>query len=404
MFGRVTKFEVGLGAILLYGVSVSLLGGVRYPTFSGGRLACLALVYVAGARIVGGIARTNIKFPPVARAAVFAGCTLPGAVIVAVTGASAVLGLGPDAVLDASHPIQLGTFSTPRLLNSGLGATFLGHTSFLALLFLGFAAFRWRSGVLRTLIVGACLGYGAILFWSGSRTAVLAGWVCFCCTLLLLARLARRSHVRRRAACGLAVALLLPIGGFSVVSRFVSRSSLDTMPDLSDLYQSERGQYRDNALRWIGESGDISTWGAGLGAANVITREITSTSVLQKNVAFGIIEPFFPLVIFEWGFVGAGLYTAYWLWLSWVVFKGDFRDLRMGRPWAGLASSWLLYIWASSVTGFGFGIVGTTPLLMFALCRLATGHGQRMIPNRIDISTKNRTPRPHDERRLVFTK
>jgi hypothetical protein len=168
----------------------------------------------------------------------------------------------------------------------------------------------------------------------------------------------------------------LPFGDVEAISRFLTRSSGDVALDFGDLYKSERGRYMDNAYRWVGYGSYDSLFGAGLGAGTVITRDSRNVSSLQTGNQYGLIEPFFELIGFEWGYVGGFIYAAYWLWLSWLVLREDLRDVRMGKPWAGLIACWLLYIWAGAVTSFGFGIVNTTVLFMFGVSRLVAAPGR----------------------------
>jgi hypothetical protein len=257
-------------------------------------------------------------------------------------------------------------------MNSALGPTFVGHASLLTLMVVTFGYFRSRSLIVKAIAVAAWLSYGSVLVWSGTRTALFAGWLACCATLLVFSLNAHRSHVRRRAWWALAVALVVPLGGIDAISRFLNRSSDSGVLDIASLYQAGRRQYSENVFRWIGYNHD-PVWGAGLGANNVVTGNIINTSAIQRDSGYGIIEPFFELIAFEWGVVGGTAYAAYWLLLSWIVVRGDLRDIRRGTPWAGLATCWVLYVWASSVTSFGFGMVNNTLLVMFGMSRVVNG-------------------------------
>jgi hypothetical protein len=380
MLSGVSGLDLGFFAILLYGVATSIVGVVLYPGVSIIRLGCMLLLYIAGARVVGGSARTDNGSRAAARAAVIAGSVAPGALIVLVTTISGVSRLGSDARFDPSIQVQLGTFSAPRLLNNALGATFLGQSSAIVLIVVTFAFFRTRSTSLRTLAVTAWVVYLGAVFWSSTRTAMIAGWICSCGTLMVFAVAARYRRARHRARWVLAMALMLPLGNTASVARFINRSSDGTTLELSDLYQSGRGKYADNVFRWIGDGRNDAIWGAGLGASIEVTRSIATSSTIQRDSGYGLIEPFFILVMFEWGMVGGVIYACYWLWLSWRLVRMDIRDLRAGVPWAGLVTCWLLYVWASSVTSFGFGIVNNTVLLMFSMSRITLGRAGYRAP------------------------
>ena len=70
------------------------------------------------------------------------------------------------------------------------------------------------------------------------------------------------------------------------------------------------------------------------------------------------------------GSCGRSRIRRVWLGLSWIVLRADVRDLRNGRPPAGLASFWLVYTWAGAITSFAFGIVNAGVVLVFGLSQL----------------------------------
>ena len=249
-------------------------------------------MYIVGTSIIGGLACSEIDSASEAPAILFTSSIFPGAIVVAATAISGLSGIGAEAAFDGSAPIRIGAYTTPRLLNTSLGPTFIGHTSLLALVVLAFGWFQTRSNILRATIAVVGLGYGAVLIWSGTRTALFAGWISTCGTLLLFAMFGRRRTTRHRAIGAMLVVLFLPWFGKNEISDFVYRSSTNSAPDLTELYESARGKYRDNTYRWIGDGHSNSIWGAGLGANTVITRDIMDASTIQKNSGYGLIEPF----------------------------------------------------------------------------------------------------------------
>jgi hypothetical protein len=325
----------------------------------------------------------------------FTGWALPGAVLALITATSGLVGVGADAYLDGSTPIHIGPLTTSRLLHSALGATFLGHAAALGIIVLVFVLFRAQSAVARLVPLTGCAVLMAILAWSGTRTALISGWASACGSLLLFSIVTKQASVRRRGLFALVILLILPLGVGSQVWQFIARTGGDGDASLSDLLQSQRGAYIDNSLRWVGDGSYDEMWGAGLGANTMITRGIISTSTRQRDSAYGLIEPFFSLVKFEWGWAGAPLYAAYWIWLGWTVARRDLRAVRRREPWAGLATCWLLYVWTSSITSFAFGIVNTLGLVMFVLLRVSTraaSEAGSRVPGRFSAYSNRRAP------------
>ena len=71
MFGNVSKIEVGLGALVLYGIVVCLSRVALYPGNSLTKLGCWVVMYIVGAGVIGGLACSEIDCALAARAILF---------------------------------------------------------------------------------------------------------------------------------------------------------------------------------------------------------------------------------------------------------------------------------------------------------------------------------------------